>query len=95
MKTKKLAGIRTEFNAIDKKIIGLLQKRAKLSKKVGKLKNELNLPILQKEVWAEQRKKRQELNKKENIRAAFLEKVFDLIHKESIRIQKQRSKKTR
>lgn len=93
MKGVTLTLLRKELDAIDTQLVQLLQERADLSKKIAGVKNRRGLSILQLKVWEKQLQKRRKQNKNKLISPAFLEKVFVLIHKESVRIQKQILKK--
>ncbi|WP_461863127.1 chorismate mutase [Thermococcus sp.] len=42
---ERLHELRTEIDGIDRQIIGLLEERAKLTREIGKIKRELNLPV--------------------------------------------------
>ena len=42
---ERLHELRTEIDGIDRQIIELLEERAKLTREIGKIKRELNLPV--------------------------------------------------
>ncbi len=42
---ERLYELRTEIDGIDRQIIELLEERAKLTREIGKIKRELNLPV--------------------------------------------------
>lgn len=93
MKGITLTLLRKELDAIDSQLLQLLQARADLSKKIALVKSRRGLSILQLKVWEKQLQKRRRQNKNKLLSPAFLEKVFALIHKESVQIQKQALKK--
>jgi len=43
--SNELLSLRAEINKIDKKILELIKRRIEISKKIGKIKKKLNLPI--------------------------------------------------
>lgn len=92
MKKSTVPALRKRFNEIDAAILQLLHTRVGLSQEMARLKNEMKMAALQKSVWEKQLQKRLQENRKLNNKPAFVEKLFTLIHKESLRIQKQAMK---
>lgn len=93
MELHSLRDIRKQFDDVDKSILILLGIRSQLSKEIARIKKHKNLDIVQMQAWEKQMKNRYKENKKLNISPEFLDKIFTVIHKESIRIQKQEVKK--
>jgi chorismate mutase len=92
MKKSRVPALRKRFNEIDAAILQLLHARAGLSHEMARLKKDMKMSALQKDVWEKHLQKRLQENKKLDNSPAFVEKLFTVIHKESLRIQKQAMK---
>ncbi len=88
-----LSDLRRQFDDVDKSILILLGIRSQLSKEIAKIKKKKNLNVVQLKVWEKQMKNRFKENKKLKQDPDFLNKLFNIIHEESIRIQNQELKK--
>lgn len=88
-----LSDLRRQFDDVDKSILILLGIRSQLSKEIAKIKKKKNLNVIQLKVWEKQMKNRFKENKKLKQDPDFLNKLFNIIHEESIRIQNQELKK--
>lgn len=88
-----LSDIRKQIEDVDKSLLILLSLRTQLSREITKIKKKKNLDVIQLKTWEHKMKNRIKENKKLNLDSAFLDKIFNIIHKESIRIQKQELKK--
>ena len=55
--------------------------------KVGEYKKQKNVPIFQAERWAEILKTRGEWASENNVSVDFIEKIYRLIHDESLKLQ--------
>lgn len=75
--------LRFELLSIDRAVIALLSERMHLSKKIGKCKKSLNLPIDQPDVWEEMSKHRFEFGKEQQLTHEFIHSVFEAIHNQS------------
>jgi len=84
-----LSDLRRQFDDVDKSILILLGIRSQLSKEIAKIKKKKNLNVVQLKVWEKQMKNRFKENKKLKQDPDFLNKLFNIIHEESIRIQNQ------
>lgn len=82
-----LGSYRETINNIDKQLIKFIAERMKISKLIGELKGEHNMPALQYERWKELLNKNIELGKEYNIDEEFISKIWNTIHEESIKIQ--------
>jgi chorismate mutase len=89
---KKLLKFRHAIDQADRALLKAFQKRARVSERVGKLKREFNLPIVQPERWKVVVEDRVKQGKRLKINEAFLRNILELIHHESIRIQKRGKK---
>jgi chorismate mutase len=79
---------RDQIDKIDKKLIKLSAKRFRIVGKVGQLKKNLGLPPLDKKRWQQVLKTRMEWGKKQGIDPIFIKKIYQLIHKEGLKIEK-------
>lgn len=79
---------RKQIDTIDKQILNLLAKRFKLSQKIGQYKKEQKLPVLDKTRWIKVLELNLEQAESLNLSEDFIKKIFTLIHKYSISIQK-------
>lgn len=84
-----ISDVRKQFDDIDKSILILLGIRAKLSKEIAMLKKQYNLNAIQLNVWKTQMENRLKENEKIKVDPDFMNKIFNIIHEESIRIQNQ------
>lgn len=91
--TEAFTHIRNQFNELDKNLLILLSARVQLSKKIARLKKQYKLDIEQPDVWQERFDSRLKESEQLQIDKTYLKNVFDLIHQESIRIQKQEIEK--
>lgn len=85
--------IRHQFNEIDKDILVLLGARVQLSKRIAKLKYTQQLEVKQEIVWQQNLANRVKENVGVKIDSEYLKKIFEVIHEESIRIQKSEIEK--
>lgn len=81
---------RKQIDQLDEKILVLLARRIKIVKKIGQLKKEQNISVIDKNRW--QNVLNHAILKSEELGLSkdFIKKVFNLIHKYSIKIQKER-----
>lgn len=84
-----ISDVRKQFDDIDKSILILLGIRTKLSKEIAMLKKQNNMNAIQLSVWKNQIENRLKENEKIKVDPDFMNKNFDLIHVESVRIQNQ------
>ena len=85
--------IRRQFDDIDKSILILLATRAQLSKEMALQKYSNDMDVFQPETWKQQLNNRLKENEKLKVDSDFLDKIFNTIHEESIRIQNQELEK--
>lgn len=84
-----LETLRTQINLIDSKLIETIGERMKIAKKIGVLKKEKNVAILQNNRWNEILEKIVIEGKQNNLSEEFILKIFKAIHQESINKQKE------
>ncbi|WP_185883185.1 chorismate mutase [Blattabacterium cuenoti] len=86
---EKLNICRILIEELDENIIILLYNRMNISRKLGPLKMDSDIATVQPERWNFIMDKYLSLGKKLNISEELLEKIFQLLHKESIKIQNE------
>lgn len=83
----KLNTLRTQIDLIDMQLIASMGKRMKIADKIGLLKKENNVAILQAQRWNKILERMNALGKEEHLSEQFIERVFKAIHQESIEHQ--------
>lgn len=76
--------LRATIDKIDDKIIEYIAQRMDLARVIGLHKREHNVTILQKDRWDEVVKTRTDLGVNKDLNAAFVLRLFELIHQEAI-----------
>lgn len=85
--------LRNKIDNIDKKIIELLGERMVVSNQIAQVKKRLNLSVLQVNRWSKLLSDRMVYSNKKQLSENFTKELFELIHKESVRIQDEIIKK--
>ncbi|GAA0871302.1 bifunctional 3-deoxy-7-phosphoheptulonate synthase/chorismate mutase type II [Gangjinia marincola] len=85
----KLNTLRTQIDVVDHQLIEQLGKRMIIADKIGKLKAENNVAILQTKRWNEILGKMILMGEEANLSEEFILRVFKAIHQESINHQKK------
>ncbi len=88
MKKNELDFFREEIDFLDKKIILSLSKRFNLIHKIWKYKKENNVTPLQTNRWNEVLDSIKKQAEENNLSKDFVENIWNLIHKEALRIEK-------
>lgn len=86
-KIENLENLRNLIDEYDTHIIEILAKRFLVSYEIGALKKEYDMTILQADRYNEILKKRCSQGELCNINPSFIKRIFEIIHKESIRLQ--------
>ncbi|MEO8516576.1 MAG: bifunctional 3-deoxy-7-phosphoheptulonate synthase/chorismate mutase type II [Flavobacterium sp.] len=86
---QKMAGLRTQIDEIDSKLIESLGKRMKIADKIGALKKERNVAVLQNKRWNEILGKMVLEGDEKGLSEEFILKMFKAIHQESISHQEK------
>lgn len=89
---KKLSDLREEVDSLDQLLLATLKTRFKIVSQIGLLKGKLGLPFYQKARWNSILEDRVKKAEKMKIKSDFTRSLLKLIHKESIRIQKEITK---
>jgi chorismate mutase len=79
--------LRNKINEIDSVLIQTLSNRMKISKKIGEAKKDRNVSILQPKRWNELLNERIKKGEGAGLDSDFMEKIYKIIHQESIKIQ--------
>jgi chorismate mutase len=83
----KLSELRNIIDEIDEELIHVLKKRTQIIVQIGNYKKEHNITIFQLERWQELLRTRIQLAQKLGLSPNHVEKICQLLHEESIRIQ--------
>ncbi len=83
----KLSNYRDEITFLDKQLIDLLANRMEVAEKIGEVKKEKNVAILQNSRWQEIIDSMIAKGGKSGLSKAFIENIFKAIHQESIEHQ--------
>ncbi|NPA67255.1 MAG: bifunctional 3-deoxy-7-phosphoheptulonate synthase/chorismate mutase type II [Chlorobi bacterium] len=78
---------REQINSIDYQLLELLNKRMKITEKIGRYKLKNNVSIFQLKRWLDISETRQDFGKTIGLDEHFIKKILQLVHRESIRIQ--------
>ncbi len=85
----KQEAIRTQIDELDKRIVEAIGERMHLVRTLGEYKKENQVSIFQVERWDEIFKTRSEWGEDLELNALFLQKLYQAIHDESIRLQSE------
>jgi chorismate mutase len=83
----KLEELRNSIDDVDEELIHVLKKRAQIIEEIGVYKKEHNITIFQLDRWQEILRTRAQLAQKLGLSPIHVEKICQLLHEESIRIQ--------
>ena len=83
----KLQQLRTMIDEIDDELINVLKKRIQVIEQIGAYKKEHNITIFQLERWQDILRTRAQWAEKAGISRMHVEKICQLLHEESIRVQ--------
>lgn len=73
----------------DARIIALLHERIAIAARIGKIKSVEKINIKQDVFWKHASQKRKAEAAKTTLNPVFVKELFEIIHKESIRVQEQ------
>jgi chorismate mutase len=83
----RLSELRKIVDEVDEELLSLLKKRIELVEQIGHYKKEHNITIFQLERWQEILRTRGQWADKLAVSREFVEKICQLLHEESIRVQ--------
>ena len=84
---KLLESFRTEMKEMDNEILAILGNRMKIAEKIGQIKKENDITILQRERWRKVKEERISEGLKNDLTGKFLNRYLNALHQESIRHQ--------
>lgn len=84
---KQLETLREQINLYDDDLLSLIASRMKVSKKIGQLKQENNITVLQASRWNEILEKMLQKGQNLSLSNDFIQNYMEALHVESIRIQ--------
>lgn len=90
-----LTDLREHFRDTDRKILALLARRCALSRRMAMIKQAHGMPIVQRAVWQKQLLARQREGQIAGLDPRFTAALFNLLHDESVRIQKHKIESTK
>lgn len=82
-----LETLRSQIDGIDSELLEIISKRMSVASKIGEIKKDNNVAILQTGRWSEILDKMSKQAEKHNLSAELVTKILDAIHVESINIQ--------
>ena len=82
-----LEDLRESIDSVDKDLIGVLEKRFNLVKKIAEFKENQDLTVFQVKRWNEIFESRKKWSTKKNLDTSFIEELYKLIHIASIKSQ--------
>lgn len=85
--TDKLSQLRNAIDEIDDELINILKKRMTVIEQIGQYKKEHHITIFQLERWQEILKTREQWADKMGMSKNYIDKICQLLHEESIRVQ--------
>jgi chorismate mutase len=85
----KLNNFRQIIDEIDEELINILKKRISVIEEIGLYKKEHNITVFQLERWQEILRTRSQLAEKLGLSGNHIEKLCQLLHEESIRVQNE------
>jgi len=83
-----LDNLRSKLFKIDEELINILYKRLSLIHKIWEIKKKENIPIFQLQIFLKRLAKLMALARSKWMKADFIHKIYNFIHKESLKVQK-------
>ncbi|MFL5815350.1 MAG: chorismate mutase [Bdellovibrionia bacterium] len=86
----KLAKLRSKIDRADRELLKALGGRMKIVLEIARYKKEHDLPLVQKGRWRQLMRDRMALAESQELNKRFTKDLFDLIHREALRLQRKR-----
>jgi chorismate mutase len=83
-----LKRLRAQVDRADRALMKALGARLQAVEKIGQIKREQGMPVLQKARWVEVMAARLKLARHHGVDGEFVSALYELIHREALRIQK-------
>ncbi len=80
---------RKQIDQLDEDVLNLLAKRIEIVRKIGRFKKEQNIPTFDKDRWNKVLTSMLSKSEELGLSKDFTKKLFNLIHKYSVKIQKE------
>jgi chorismate mutase len=84
---KEVIELRDQIDALDEDLVALLGVRMQLAERIGDIKDQYSIPVLQPTRWQSVLKKARLNAQKKGLSADFIEELFKAMHQESIHHQ--------
>jgi len=88
----KLSRLRKKIDQADRELLKALSGRMKTVLEIARYKQEQKLPLVQKGRWKQLMRNRMELAERLKLNERFTKDLFNLIHREALRLQRKRNK---
>lgn len=85
--TNDLTKLRKEIDAVDEQLLTLIQQRVDIARKIGQWKREHAEPVIQAQRYQEVLNHYLELGAAKGLSEDLIRKVFEALHKESVRVE--------
>lgn len=89
MENQELGELRLRIDGVDEKMIGLLSERMQIAIRIGEIKKELNLPIVDVERKKNALAKRLESARKVGLPEVEAQELFEFLHKKAVEIEEK------
>lgn len=86
---EKITKLRKEIDRIDQSLLKLLGKRMAVAGKIGQIKKQSKLSMVDKKRWQIVLDKNLEQGEKLGLPASFVKRIYQLIHQTSVKVQKE------
>lgn len=86
---KEIDNWRKQIDLLDEKVLSILAKRTKIVRKISQLKKKQNIPVVDKKRWDKLISSLLSRSDSLGLSKEFIEKLFNIIHKYSIKTQKE------
>jgi chorismate mutase len=86
----KLGKLRSKIDRSDRELLKALGTRMKVVLEIARYKRENDLPLIQKGRWKQLMRDRIQISDDLDLNKRFTKDLFDLIHREALRLQRKR-----
>lgn len=88
--SEKISPLRRDIDELDRELLKILKRRFRVVEKIGQIKKEYNTKLLDKARWQLVINNIRLKAKEENLNPDFVEDLWNLIHKEALRIEEEK-----
>lgn len=86
---KELDKLRQKIDLIDEQIVNLFAERMQCVSKIGEIKKHNNLNVVNLNRWQQVIQNITQQSQQKSLNVEFMQHIYELIHQEAIRIEKQ------